>query len=249
MNRTRGKLPAGYPAGAERAPAHCARAAPHRLPVGGDDRLSTATQPRVALVHDFLLDVRGAERVFLELCAMWPEADIFTAVYDEEGTEGRFADRNVHTSFLQRLRPIGADLPGAAAALSGGDRVVRPVRLRPGRLQLLGLGARGAVRRGHGPRELLPQPVPLRVERSRQHAGPPPQPGHPRRSCGPPSAAGASGTGSRRSGPTATSPTRGPPRRGSAPTSGARPSRPPAGRHRRASRPGRSATTTRSSPS
>jgi glycosyltransferase involved in cell wall biosynthesis len=60
---------------------------------------------RVALVHDFLLDVRGAERVFLELCAMWPEADIFTAVYDEHGTDGRFAGRNVNSSFLQRLRP------------------------------------------------------------------------------------------------------------------------------------------------
>ena len=60
---------------------------------------------RVALVHDFLLDLRGAERVFLELCAMWPEADIYSAVYDEHGTEGRFSDRSVYTSFLQRLRP------------------------------------------------------------------------------------------------------------------------------------------------
>jgi glycosyltransferase involved in cell wall biosynthesis len=59
----------------------------------------------VALVHDFLLDVRGAERVFLVMCDMWPDADVFTAVYDEEGTEGRFAHRAVHTSFLQRLRP------------------------------------------------------------------------------------------------------------------------------------------------
>jgi glycosyltransferase involved in cell wall biosynthesis len=62
-------------------------------------------QPRVALVHDFLLDLRGAERVFLELCAMWPDADIYSAVYDEDGTEGRFSDRSVCTSFLQRLRP------------------------------------------------------------------------------------------------------------------------------------------------
>jgi glycosyltransferase involved in cell wall biosynthesis len=62
-------------------------------------------QPRVALVHDFLLDVRGAERVFLKLCEMWPQADIYTAIYDEEGTEGRFADRTVHTTFLQALRP------------------------------------------------------------------------------------------------------------------------------------------------
>ena len=60
---------------------------------------------RVALVHDFLLDVRGAERVFLAMCDLWPDADVFTAVYDEEGTEGRFAHRRVHTSFLQKLRP------------------------------------------------------------------------------------------------------------------------------------------------
>jgi glycosyltransferase involved in cell wall biosynthesis len=60
---------------------------------------------RVALVHDFLVDVRGAERVFLALCDMFPRADLFTAVYDERGTEGRFAHRRVHTSFLQALRP------------------------------------------------------------------------------------------------------------------------------------------------
>jgi len=62
-------------------------------------------EPRVALVHDFLLDLRGAERVFLALCDLYPDADIFTAVYDPVGTEGRFADRRIHTSFLQKLHP------------------------------------------------------------------------------------------------------------------------------------------------
>jgi glycosyltransferase involved in cell wall biosynthesis len=60
---------------------------------------------RVALVHDFLLDLRGAERVLAEICRAWPEADLFTAVYDEHGTEGRFAARRPITSSLQRLRP------------------------------------------------------------------------------------------------------------------------------------------------
>src|SRR4051812_45671553 len=60
---------------------------------------------RVALVHDFLLDIRGAERVFAAICDLYPEADVFTAVYDEAGTEGRFSHRRVNTSFLQRLRP------------------------------------------------------------------------------------------------------------------------------------------------
>src|SRR3954447_16324946 len=60
---------------------------------------------RVALVHDFLLDLRGAERVFAAICDAWPHADLFSAVYDPRGTEGRFASREVTTSFLQRLRP------------------------------------------------------------------------------------------------------------------------------------------------
>jgi glycosyltransferase involved in cell wall biosynthesis len=60
---------------------------------------------RVALVHDFLLDLRGAERVFAAICDAWPEADVFTAIYDERGTEGRFADRAPRTSFLQHVRP------------------------------------------------------------------------------------------------------------------------------------------------
>jgi glycosyltransferase involved in cell wall biosynthesis len=84
-----------------------------------------APQPRVALVHDFLLDVRGAERVFLALCAMWPTADIFTAVYDPDGTEGLFENRRVHSSFLQRVRPTArtfrALLPLYPAAIESFD--------------------------------------------------------------------------------------------------------------------------------
>jgi glycosyltransferase involved in cell wall biosynthesis len=85
----------------------------------------SSTRQRVALVHDFLLDVRGAERVFLELCEMWPEADVYTAIYDEEGTEGRFAGRQVHSSFLQRIRPSAktfrALLPFYPAAIESFD--------------------------------------------------------------------------------------------------------------------------------
>jgi glycosyltransferase involved in cell wall biosynthesis len=66
----------------------------------------------VALVHDFLLDLRGAERAFLEICELFPDAPIFTPVYDEDGTEGRFANREVHTSFLQRVRPSARTFRG-----------------------------------------------------------------------------------------------------------------------------------------
>jgi glycosyltransferase involved in cell wall biosynthesis len=83
------------------------------------------TSPRVALVHDFLLDLRGAERVFLAMCDLWPEADIYTAVYDPEGTEGRFEERGVQASFLQRLKPTSrtfrALLPLYPAAIESFD--------------------------------------------------------------------------------------------------------------------------------
>jgi len=81
--------------------------------------------PRVALVHDFLLDLRGAERVFAAICDAWPEADVFTAIYDRRGTEGRFAARSPRTSYLQRLRPTSrtfrALLPFYPAAIESLD--------------------------------------------------------------------------------------------------------------------------------
>jgi glycosyltransferase involved in cell wall biosynthesis len=67
---------------------------------------------RVALVHDFLVDLRGAERVFLKMCDIWPTADIFSVIYDERGTEGRFAGRAVHTSYLQRMHPSARTFRG-----------------------------------------------------------------------------------------------------------------------------------------
>jgi glycosyltransferase involved in cell wall biosynthesis len=71
--------------------------------------VGSRTAPRkVALVHDFLVDLRGADRVFLAIADIWPDAPIYTAVYDESGTEGRFAHRDVRTSFLQRLHPTAS---------------------------------------------------------------------------------------------------------------------------------------------
>jgi len=58
----------------------------------------------VALVHDYLLVLRGAERTFAEMTEVWPSAPIYTLLYDEAGTSGRFADRSVIPSALQHLR-------------------------------------------------------------------------------------------------------------------------------------------------
>jgi glycosyltransferase involved in cell wall biosynthesis len=58
---------------------------------------------RLALVHDYLLVLRGAERTFAAMADEWPEAPIATLLYDEAATEGRFAGHAVSTSRLQRL--------------------------------------------------------------------------------------------------------------------------------------------------
>jgi glycosyltransferase involved in cell wall biosynthesis len=57
----------------------------------------------VALAHDYLLVMRGAERTFAEMAELWPQAPIHTLLYDEEGTQRRFAGRDVVTSPLQRM--------------------------------------------------------------------------------------------------------------------------------------------------
>jgi glycosyltransferase involved in cell wall biosynthesis len=58
---------------------------------------------RPALVHDYLLILRGAERTFAAMAETWPEAPIYTLLYDEEATQRRFAGRAITTSGLQRL--------------------------------------------------------------------------------------------------------------------------------------------------
>jgi glycosyltransferase involved in cell wall biosynthesis len=57
----------------------------------------------VSLAHDYLLVMRGAERTFAAIADLFPDAPIFTLLYDEEGTNGRFAGRSIKTSALQRL--------------------------------------------------------------------------------------------------------------------------------------------------
>jgi hypothetical protein len=57
-----------------------------------------------ALVHDYLLVMRGAERTFAALAGCWPDAPIYTTLYAPEGCAGRFTGREVHTSYLQRSR-------------------------------------------------------------------------------------------------------------------------------------------------
>src|SRR3989344_4636497 len=58
---------------------------------------------KIALVHDYLTQFGGGERVLAALCEMFPEAPIFTLIYDEKNTGGIFKSREIHTSFLQKI--------------------------------------------------------------------------------------------------------------------------------------------------
>ncbi|MEQ9485065.1 glycosyltransferase [Coleofasciculus sp. F4-SAH-05] len=57
---------------------------------------------KIALVHDYLTQRGGAERVFELLCQYFPEADVFTSLYDPEETI-ELGDRPVNTTRLQNI--------------------------------------------------------------------------------------------------------------------------------------------------
>lgn len=57
---------------------------------------------KVALVHDYLTQQGGAERVFELFCKQYPNADIFTSLYDPQRTI-ELSDRLVHTTVLQNI--------------------------------------------------------------------------------------------------------------------------------------------------
>lgn len=57
---------------------------------------------KIALVHDYLTQRGGAERVFEMFCRQFPHADIFTSVYDPEQTI-ELRQRLVNTTLLQGI--------------------------------------------------------------------------------------------------------------------------------------------------
>lgn len=58
---------------------------------------------RVAIIHYWLVGMRGGERVLERLIRLYPDADIFTHVYVPEAMSELIRARPVHTTFIQRL--------------------------------------------------------------------------------------------------------------------------------------------------
>jgi glycosyltransferase involved in cell wall biosynthesis len=61
---------------------------------------------RVAIVHYWLLGMRGGEKVVEALCRMFPESDIFTLFYDPERVSPTIRAHTVRSSFLQPARKL-----------------------------------------------------------------------------------------------------------------------------------------------
>ncbi len=58
---------------------------------------------KVALVHDYLNQMGGAERVVLAVHELFPEAPLYTSIYDPKRVDPAFQKIDIRTSFMQKL--------------------------------------------------------------------------------------------------------------------------------------------------
>ncbi|MBC5810910.1 MAG: glycosyltransferase [Candidatus Eremiobacteraeota bacterium] len=103
---------------------------------------------RVALVHDYLNQRGGAERVFAHIARAFPDAPIYTALFDPRATGDLIDPARVRTSWLQRVpfanrafrlfAPLypsifeGFDLSGFDTIVSSTTAWAKGVRFGPG---------------------------------------------------------------------------------------------------------------------
>lgn len=64
---------------------------------------SVASPGKVALVHYWLVSMRGGERVLERLLDLFPGADVFTHVYDPDKVSAKIRAANVRETFIGRL--------------------------------------------------------------------------------------------------------------------------------------------------
>ena len=57
---------------------------------------------KIAIVHELLTKMGGAEKVLLAFHKIYPDAPIYTLLYDEKGTGGRFSDCKIISSSLKK---------------------------------------------------------------------------------------------------------------------------------------------------
>ncbi len=58
---------------------------------------------KVALVHDYLNQMGGAERVVMAFHEIFPDAPVYTSIYDPQRVDPAFQKMDIRTSFMQKL--------------------------------------------------------------------------------------------------------------------------------------------------
>lgn len=58
---------------------------------------------KVALIHDHLAQAGGAEKVLQAICELFPDAPIYTLLYEPDNVDRHFKNRQIKTSIIQRL--------------------------------------------------------------------------------------------------------------------------------------------------
>lgn len=58
---------------------------------------------KVAIIHDWLTGMGGAEKIIIEFHKMFPEAPIFTSVVNYEKLDPVFKEMDIRTTFIQKL--------------------------------------------------------------------------------------------------------------------------------------------------
>lgn len=107
---------------------------------------------KVAIVHDYLNQMGGAERVVMAFHDIFPEAPIYTSIYDPERVDPAFRTMDIRTSFMQKLPLVtkhhqpylplypfameALDLRGYDLVLSSSSAFGKGVITRPGTLHI-----------------------------------------------------------------------------------------------------------------
>ncbi|HEX4713422.1 MAG TPA: glycosyltransferase [Ktedonobacteraceae bacterium] len=107
---------------------------------------------KVALVHDYLNQMGGAEQVVLALHDLFPDAPLYTSIYDPKRVDPAFQKIDIRTSFMQKLPFVtkhhqpylpfypsameSLDLRGYDLVLSSSSAFGKGIIVKPGTLHI-----------------------------------------------------------------------------------------------------------------
>ncbi|MFH1826376.1 MAG: glycosyltransferase [bacterium] len=107
---------------------------------------------RIAIVHDYLNQFGGAERVVSALHELYPEAPIYTSIYDPKKLPKIFQGMDIRTSFMQNLPFVSRlfkwylllypwafqsfDLSGYDVILSSSSAWAKGIKKKPGQVHI-----------------------------------------------------------------------------------------------------------------